>query len=90
MSGMNLSRVRQFTEGFQAYGFHVGLDVHKLTYHVALRRVDGSAETWVCTSDPVKLRNQLQSLKIPIDACLETQPFKCYRKWMWSRWFEVI
>jgi len=68
MSGMNLSRLSHFTEGFQEYAFHIGLDVHKLTYHVALRRVDGSTETWVCTSDPIKLRDQLQSLQIPIDA----------------------
>ena len=52
MSGLNVSRIGEFTEGFQDYGFHVGLDVHKLTHHVALRRADGSIETWVSKANP--------------------------------------
>ncbi len=67
MSGMNLSRISRFTEGFQGQPFHIGLDVHKKNYHVALRRVDGTTQTWVCTSDPHQLCSQLKSLNVQIE-----------------------
>jgi len=31
----------------------IGLDVHKRSYHVALRRAEGGCECWVTTADPV-------------------------------------
>ena len=67
MSGWNVSRISRFTEGFQGHPFHVGLDVHKKSYHLALRRVDGLSETWVSPADPVLIRRHLQSLEINIE-----------------------
>jgi len=67
MSGWNVSRISRFTEGFEAHPFHVGMDVHKKSYHLALRRVDGLSETWVSPADPVLIRRHLQSLEINIE-----------------------
>jgi len=66
MSGLNVSRIQRFAEGFKDQPFHVGMDVHKRTYHVALRRVDGSVDTWVTPADPRQFSTQLDSLNINI------------------------
>lgn len=67
MSGWNVSRISRFTEGFQGHPFHIGMDVHKRSYHIALRRLDGLSETWVSPADPSLIRKQLESLSIIIE-----------------------
>ena len=37
----------------------IGLDVHKKSYHVALRRADGVCQSWVSPADPTVLARQL-------------------------------
>lgn len=59
MAKYSLSKVRGFVEGQESAGLWVGIDVHKRSYHVALRRGDGHHVTWVCPSSP---KNFVQAL----------------------------
>ena len=52
--------------GLKAEKFHVGVDVHKLSYHVAVRREDGACETWVAPAKPYDLVLALLELGQPI------------------------
>ena len=40
----------------------IGLDVHKKSYHVALRRADGVCQSWVSAADPIVLAQQLSAI----------------------------
>ena len=39
----------------------IGLDVHKKSYYVALRRVDGVCKSWVSPADPSVLSRQFST-----------------------------
>ena len=47
-----VASIQRFVKGFEAQPFSIGIDVHKRSYHVAIRRVDGEVMTWVCPADP--------------------------------------
>ena len=68
MAGYSLSKARRFMAGFEKGRFYVGLDVHKRSYHVALRRSDGRTLCWVAPANPVPLADILNSLNIKVGA----------------------
>jgi transposase len=75
MAKYSLSRIEAFVSGFEEQPFWVGLDVHKRSYHIALRRSDGRSETWVAPASPEKLIKQALSLGVTIAAvAYETGP----------------
>ncbi len=59
----------------------IGLDVHKQSYHAALRRADGGCQSWVSPADAIVLAQQLSAISQrillivyeagPTDYCLE-------------------
>ena len=68
MAKDTLSKLQGFVSGFTDRSFFVGLDVHKKSYHIALRRHDGKTLTWVSPSMPDKISGQLRELPIVVDA----------------------
>lgn len=66
MARTSVSSVQQFVKGFEAHPFFIGLDVHKRSYHVALRRMDGKTVTLVCPADPSGLVGVIQRLCIRV------------------------
>ena len=50
-----VSRLDDFVKGFERTDWWVGIDVHKRSYAVAVRRADGQIHTWTCPADPLKL-----------------------------------
>lgn len=63
-----VASIQQFVKGFEAQPFSIGIDVHKRSYHVAIRRVDGKAMTWVCPADPQGFVEQIHWLPIRVTA----------------------
>lgn len=66
MAKYSLSRISRFLEAFEGAEIHVGVDVHKRSYSVAVRRVDGAFETWVSPADPQAFAQSLLELDVPI------------------------
>lgn len=61
-----LSRISNFLEAFDGREIHVGVDVHKHSYSVAVRRADGACETWVAPAKPFELVRILLDFATPI------------------------
>ena len=75
MAKFSLSSLQTFVTGFDDEPFWIGLDVHKRTYYVALRRVDGRSITWVSPATPEVLTKQVLGLGIHVAAvAYETGP----------------
>jgi transposase len=55
-----VSQVDSFVKGFEQKTWWVGLDVHRRSYAVALRRADGQIHTWTSTPDPHALLTTFQ------------------------------
>ena len=66
MARYSLPKIRAFVEGFASEGFWVGVDVHKRSYHAALRRGDGRQTTWVGSADPREFVQAVVDLGVPI------------------------
>jgi transposase len=66
MARTSVSSVQQFVKGFETQAFFVGIDVHKRSYHLALRRVDGKTMTLVCPADHSGLVGVIQRLGIQV------------------------
>jgi len=66
MARTSLSSVQQFVKGFETHPFFIGIDVHKRSYHLALRRIDGKAVTLVCPADPLGLVGVIQRFCIRV------------------------
>ena len=66
MARQSLSRISIFLEAFEGREIHVGVDVHKRSYSVAVRRADGATVTWVAAADPHDLVRCLLDLGTPI------------------------
>jgi transposase len=66
MAKYSLSRIRDFLEAYPGREISVGVDVHKRSYHVGVRRTDGACETWVAPARPYDLVAVLLDLGIPI------------------------
>ena len=58
----------RFVKDFEDHPFCIGIDVHKRSYHVAIRRTDGKTETWVCPADPEGFVGQIRRLSIRVSA----------------------
>jgi len=54
MAKDSLAGLHQFVTGFQYFPFHVGIDVHKRSYHIALRRADGRTVSAAHSSFPIR------------------------------------
>ena len=68
MASYSLSKVQSFVEGFESGGLWVGVDVHKRSYHVALRREDGRHLTWVGPAHPKQFAQRLLDLGVVVHA----------------------
>ena len=66
MARRSVASLEQFVEGFKKYPFVIGIDVHKRSLSVALRRMDGKVHTFVCPGDPKVLVKLLERLEIPV------------------------
>jgi transposase len=66
MARTTVASIHQFVKGFEAQPFCIGIDVHKRSYHVAIRRVDGKAATFVCPADPRGFVEQIHWLSIAV------------------------
>jgi transposase len=75
MAKISLSGIRTFVHGFETNPFWVGVDVHKRSYYVALRRSDGQCITWVAPALPESFAAQVAGLGITIaSVAYETGP----------------
>ena len=75
MANFSVSELSRFIESGSQNPFWMGLDVHKRSYYVALRRFDGSIFTWSAPADPVKLVELIDRYKIRLSgACYEAGP----------------
>ena len=63
-----VASIDQFVKDFEAQPFSIGIDVHKRSYHVAIRRADGKAVTWVWPADPKGFVKQIHRLSIRVSA----------------------
>jgi transposase len=68
MARNSLSGLQCFVTGFEQDLFYVGIDVHKRSYHAALRRSDGRAQSMVTPAAPQSVVNLLTGLGIQIGA----------------------
>lgn len=66
MAKISVSGLQQFVEGFMSQPFWVGIDVHKRTYHVALRRADDKVLTFVSPASPKTVVEQIGRLGIDV------------------------
>jgi len=68
MARISVSSVQQFVKGFETEPFCIGIDVHKRSYHLALRRADHKSLTLVCPADPQGLVGLIQRFSLCITA----------------------
>lgn len=68
MAKNSLSGLHQFVTGFEQELFHVGIDVHKRSYHLALRRSDSRSISLVIPASPQAVVDLLDGLNICIGA----------------------
>ncbi len=75
MAKFSLSSLRTFVSGFESQLFWVGIDVHKRSFYIALRRSDGRCATWVTPAESATLVEQIQRLAIRVGTvAYETGP----------------
>lgn len=60
MAKINLSQIGKFLGNKNKHAIHIGIDVHKNSYHVAFYGDDGDTQTCVCSAEPKLLVNCLQ------------------------------
>ena len=68
MATVRVASNDRFVKDFEGQPFSIGIDVHKRSYHVAMRRADGKAATWVCPADPQGFVEQIRRLPIHVSA----------------------
>jgi transposase len=68
MEKSNLTKLQLFVKSFHDHPFYVGVDVHKRSYHVAIRRADGRILTFVTGASPEYLLRKLKDLGIYVAA----------------------
>jgi transposase len=67
MAGKNLSQLSQFVDSENSsLPVFIGIDVHKNSYHVALRRTDGLCATLVSKADPGSVIATIRHLKLNV------------------------
>lgn len=68
MARNSLSGLHQFVTGFEQEPCYVGIDVHKRSYHIALRRADSRTLSLVSPASPQSVVDLLTGLNIHIGA----------------------
>jgi transposase len=63
MARVSVAGIRTFVEGCRDKAVHVGVDVHKRSYSVALLRSDGAWKEWTAPSSPKALETTLLPLR---------------------------
>ena len=63
MARVSVAGNRTFFEGSKSGMVHVGVDVHKRSYSVALLRADGAWKEWTMPSNPKVLENAFLPLR---------------------------
>ena len=75
MASFTVSSIHRFVEAFSSERFHVGVDVHKRTFSVALLRSDGMTHAWGMPADPAALTSLLSALPAKVGTiCYEAGP----------------
>lgn len=59
MARVSVAGIRTFVEGSKGKTVHIGVDVHKRSYSVALLRSDGAWKEWTAPSSPKALESKL-------------------------------
>jgi transposase len=67
MAKMTLSRLDEILEKQVGTVFHVGIDVHKKSYHVAFYGYNGFLQTFVAPGDPKSLLDRLKKFQSSIE-----------------------
>jgi hypothetical protein len=57
MARVSVAGIRTFVERSKSGAVHVGVDVHKRSYSVALTRADGVLKEWAMPSSPKAMEN---------------------------------
>ena len=60
MARINLSRLSEVLDKQNGCVFHIGIDVHKNSYHVAFHVNNGFCKAFVCSAEPAFLIKQIQ------------------------------
>ena len=68
MAKVSIAGIRTFVEGSKGKAVHVGIDVHKRSYRVALLRSDGAWKEWTAPSSPKALESTLLPIRSRIGA----------------------
>ena len=68
MAGKKLSEMKSFVDSYPHHRVHLGVDVHKLSYHVAVLRADGCTATMVLPADPMCVLKLIDNLGAPVAA----------------------
>jgi transposase len=68
MAKVSVAGIRMFVEGSKGKTVHIGVDVHKRSYSVALLRSDGAWKEWTAPSSPKALESTLLPLRSRIGA----------------------
>jgi len=66
MARTNLTRLAEVLDNGNSLSHHVGIDVHKRSYHLAFRREDGFLHTFVSPADPQFLITKLMQTGINV------------------------
>ena len=75
MARFSLSDLKRFLAVDPDSRFWMGIDVHKNSYHIALRRDDENIFTWSAPASPQKILEMIIDLQIPIEGvCYESGP----------------
>ncbi len=75
MARFSLSDLKRFLAVDPECPYWMGVDVHKNSYHIALRRDDESIFTWSAPASPLKMLEMIIDLRIPIEGvCYESGP----------------
>lgn len=68
MADNKLAKMKAFVDHFPHHPVYMGLDVHKISYHVAVLRADGKVETLVMPADPTAVLKLISDLGAPLGA----------------------
>lgn len=66
MGKTRLSQLAKVLEHKQGVSYFIGMDVHKKSYHIALKRNDGWVQTFVAPADPIHVMQMIQKAQIVV------------------------
>jgi len=75
MASFNVSEIKSFVDCYRDHPVYLGVDVHKISYHIAVLRADGQVRTMVVPADPLGVLRLIHRLDIKLGAlAYETGP----------------